>query len=137
MKLVHVAVSCTDLDKTEKFYSKYFGFTRARYIPLGGDNAIVFIKCGDFYLELFKSEAERPIPQADKDGQNYPGWRHIAFQVENVDAFIAQFNNELEISLGPLDFSSFIPNWKTVWIKDPDANIIEVSQGYQDELTGV
>ena len=137
MKFVHVAVSCTDLDKTEEFYSKYFGFTRARYIPLGGDNAIVFIKCGDVYLELFKSEADRPIPQADKDGQNYPGWRHIAFQVESVDAFIAQFNNELDISLGPLDFSSFIPNWKTVWIKDPDANIIEVSQGYQDELTGV
>ena len=137
MKFVHVAVSCTDLEKTERFYSKYFGFTRARNIPLGDDNAIVFIKCGDFYLELFKSEAERPIPQADKDGQNYPGWRHIAFQVESVDEFIAQFNNELEISLGPLDFSSFIPNWKTVWIKDPDANIIEVSQGYQDDLTGV
>jgi len=137
MKFVHVAVSCTDLAKTEAFYSKYFGFTRARYIPLGDDNAIVFIKSGDFYLELFKSETARPIPQADKDGQNYPGWRHIAFQVESVDAFIAQFNNELEISLGPLDFSSFIPNWKTVWIKDPDANIIEVSQGYQDDLTGV
>jgi len=136
MKFVHVALSCSDLEKTEKFYSKYFGFKRARYIPLGDGNAIVFIKCGDFYLELFRAESPRPIPQADKDGQNYPGWRHIAFQVDSLDAFIAEFNNELDISLGPLDFSSFIPNWKSVWVKDPEGNIIEISQGYQDELTG-
>lgn len=137
MKFVHVALSCFDLQKTEAFYCRYFNFRRARYIPLGDDNAIIFIKSNNVYLELFKSSEPRPIPQADKDGQNYPGWRHIAFQVESVTTFMDQFSGEIDISLGPLDFSDLIPNWKTVWLKDPDGNVIEVSQGYKDEIKGV
>nr|WP_076792319.1 VOC family protein [Chlorobium sp. KB01] len=136
MKFVHVALSCTDLEKTEAFYARYFNFRRARFVPLDGGNAIVFIRCDDFCLELFKSSEERPVPQPANDGQNYPGWRHIAFQVDNLGEFMDQFGNELSIALGPLDFSSFIPHWKSVWVRDPDGNIIEVSQGYQDEKQG-
>ena len=58
----HVAISCGDLKKTEAFYSTHFGFTRARAIPLGGGNEIVFLRNGDAYLELFQAEGERPSP---------------------------------------------------------------------------
>jgi len=37
------------------------------------------------------------------------------------------------ITLGPLDFDTFIQGWRTVWIKDPEGNIVEISQGYKDE----
>jgi glyoxylase I family protein len=37
------------------------------------------------------------------------------------------------ITLGPLSFDAFIPGWKTAWIKDPENNIIEITQGYKDE----
>ena len=46
----HVAISCGNLKTTEAFYSKHFGFTRARAIPLGGGNEIVFLKNGSFAL---------------------------------------------------------------------------------------
>lgn len=101
-------------------------------IPLGDDNYILFLKNDHSYLELFKAETERPIPPSGKDGPNYPGWRHIAFQVEDVDLKLAEMGKDADISMGPLDFSAFIENWKTVWIKDPDGNIIEISQGYKD-----
>ena len=31
------------------------------------------------------------------------------------------------------DFSDFIPGWRTVWLADPEGNIVEVSQGYTDQ----
>ena len=128
----HVAISCKDPLATERFYSKYFGFKRARVIPLGTDQ-IVFIKFGDTYLELFRAKEQAPIPPAGQDGPWYPGWRHIAFQVHNVDAKLAEMGEDARITLGPLDFDAFIPGWRTVWIADPEGNIVEISQGYVDQ----
>ena len=128
----HVAIACKDPLATERFYSKYFGFKRARVIPLGTDQ-IVFIKSGDTYLELFRAKEQAPIPPADQDGPWYPGWRHIAFQVDNVDAKLAEMGEDARITLGPLDFDAFIPGWRTVWVADPEGNIVEISQGYVDQ----
>jgi glyoxylase I family protein len=133
LKFSHIGVSCSDIKATELFYTQHFGFKRARFISLPDDDYIVYIKCGNIYLELFKSHNERPIPQPDKDGQNYPGWRHLAFQVDNIEEKLKEMGTDAIVSLGPLDFSDFIPGWKTIWVKDPDDNIIEISQGYTDE----
>jgi glyoxylase I family protein len=115
----------------EKFYTKHFGFTRGRVIPLG-DSQLVFIKSGNVYLELFKTEDDGPKP--DKDGSAGQGVvRHIAFQVDNVDAKLAEMGDDAKITLGPLDFGDFIPGWRTVWLSDPAGNIVEVSQGYVDQ----
>ncbi len=128
----HVALSCKDPLAIERFYTKHFGFKRARVIPLGGDQ-IVFIKSGDTYLELFRAKEQTPIPPAGQDGPWYPGWRHIAFKVDNVEAKLAEMGNDVKITLGPLDFDAFIPGWRTVWIADPEGNIAEISQGYVDQ----
>jgi len=37
------------------------------------------------------------------------------------------------VSLGPLHFDDWIPGWHSVWLRDPDGVIVEVSQGYHDE----
>ena len=132
LKFSHVAISCQDPIATERFYTKHFGFTRARVIPLG-EQQIVFLKAGEVYLELFSSEGKAPGEAPVADGPHYPGWRHIAFQVDDVEAVIAAMGDGAKITLGPLDFSDFIPGWKTVWLADPDGNIVEVSQGYTDE----
>jgi glyoxylase I family protein len=128
-----MAISCKDAIATEKFYTKYFGFKRARVAPLG-DTQIVFIKLGDMYLELFQANGGgSPVPIATKDGPTYPAWRHLGFQVNDVDAKLAEMGQDAKITLGPLDFDQFIPGWRTVWISDPDGNIVEISQGYVDQ----
>lgn len=134
MAFSHVALSSPDPVAVEKFYTKHFGFVRARYIPLG-DTAIVFLKNPEgVYLELFQSDAELPAPKVDTgDGPHYSAIRHIAFQVESVDAVLTAMGDEAVVTLGPLDFSGFIPGWYTAWVKDPDGNIVEISQGYTDE----
>ncbi len=50
-----------------------------------------------------------------------------------MDAFLAGMGAAAEVTLGPLDFSEFIAGWRTVWLRDPDGVVVEVSQGYRDE----
>jgi glyoxylase I family protein len=130
--LHHIAISCADLARTEAFYSKHFGFRRARAIDLGGGNQIIFLKNGEAYLELFRAEGDRPAPAVGADGPHYPGWRHLAFKVADVDAALAAMGTDAKITLGPLGFDAFIPGWRTVWVSDPDGNIVEISQGFTD-----
>ncbi|GAB4029215.1 VOC family protein [Spirosoma gilvum] len=135
MVFSHIALSCADPALTEQFYHDHFGFRRARTIPLGEGAEIVFLKNDQsVYLELFQADAEHPgFPAATNDGPHYSGIRHLAFQVDDVDQVLEQMGSAAQITLGPLDFSAFISGWKTVWIKDPDGNIVEISQGYTDE----
>lgn len=129
----HIALSCRDPLVTERFYARYFGFQRARVIPLG-ETQIVFLKAGTVYLELFAAEGEA-AQKLEGDGSHTAGIRHIAFQVENVDATLDEMGDAADITLGPLDFDAFIPGWRTVWVRDPDGNIVEISQGFTDQDT--
>ena len=132
LRFAHLAISCQDPLAVERFYTQHFGFKRARVVRLGEDQ-IVYIKSGNLCLEVFRAEGERPVPPADKDGPHYPGLRHMAFQVDDVDAKLAEMGSAAKITLGPLNFDDFIPGWRTVWLADPEGNVIEVSQGYVDE----
>ena len=128
----HVGLNCTDQDATEAFYTRWFGFRRARMVEADGVR-VIFLRSGDVYLELFKTGAA-PLVAPENDGPDNPGTaRHLAFQVDDVDAFLAAADGALPVSLGPLTFDAFIPGWKTVWVTDPDGLVIEVSQGYTDQ----
>ena len=69
---------------------KHFGFQRARVVPLGGGDQIVFLKSGTLYLELFQATQENPVSAAAGTGPEYPGWRHLAFKVDDIDAKLAE-----------------------------------------------
>ncbi|MCA1216893.1 VOC family protein [Streptomyces sp. 8L] len=128
----HVGLNCTDQDATEEFYTRWFGFRRARTVEADGVR-VIFLRSGNVYLELFQTDAS-PLFTAENDGPDHPGTaRHLAFQVDDVDAFLAAADGALPVSLGPLTFDAFIPGWKTVWVTDPDGLVIEVSQGYTDQ----
>ncbi len=128
----HLAMACQDPLAIEQFYTKHFGFERARVCP--GNPQVVFIKSGNLYLELFQATEPRPVPAAGKDGPMYPGWRHLAFKVDNVEAKLAEMGVDAVVSFGPFSFDELIPGWRTVWLADPEGNIVEVSQGYVDEV---
>ncbi len=132
LKFAHVSLSCKDQETTERFYSTLFGFRRARVVKLG-DAQVIFLKRADAYLELFAAEGAREGSTPVADGPHGQGIRHIAFQTDNVDAMLASMGDDARVTLGPLDFSTFIPGWRTAWVADPDGNIVEISQGYTDE----
>ena len=169
LRFSHVALNCREPQATEDYYSRNFGFRRARAIPVG-DGEIVFLRCGDVYLELFAAEggsragadhlteggspagdadlaaagspsvgvspgggAGAPVLQEPGDGPHAAGMRHLAFQVDDVDQHLQAMGVDASITLGPLNFDDFIPGWRTVWLRDPEGNIVEVSQGYRDQ----
>ena len=133
----HVALNCRDLERTEDYYARWFGFARAAAFDLG-ETRIVFLRSGDAYLELFGPAARaarpaEPPPDVEGDGPAEPGAvRHIAFQTDDVDALLAAMGEDARITLGPLDFDAFIPGWRTAWLSDPDGVVVEVSQGFRD-----
>lgn len=133
MAVHHMGLVCRDQAATESFYTRHFGFRRARLVPLGGGDQIVFLRSVDFYLELFRSTQADSNPAPSGPGPEYPGWRHLAFKVDDVDAAVAAMGPDARITAGPMDFGSFIPGWRTVWVADPDGNIVEISQGYVDQ----
>ena len=128
----HIALNCRDQRTTENFYRKWFGFERARVVPLG-EEQIVFLRQGDAYLELFHVAADTLTAPTADGPQNTGIVRHAAFQTDDLDAFLDRIGDAVPISLGPLSFDNFIPGWRSVWLIDPDGVIVEVSQGYRDD----
>jgi glyoxylase I family protein len=129
----HMGLVCRDPAATEAFYSRHFGFRRARVIPVGGGDQVVFLKSGTFYLELFTATQASPTSPPTDAGPEHPGWRHLAFKVDDVDAKLRELGDDARITAGPMGFDEVIPGWRTVWVADPDGNIVEISQGYVDQ----
>ena len=131
-KFAHVGLNCKDPAATERFYTKYFGFRRARVVSLGAGSQIVFITDGTSSFELFQAQGDsQDIVQ--KDGPTSPGFRHLAFAVPDVDAKIAEIGSDTTVTFGPLRFDDFLKGWAGAWITDPDGRIIEISQGYREQ----
>ena len=127
----HIAINCKDPILIERFYTKHFGFRRSRvYLP--GPGQVVVIKSGPLSLELFPAKGDRPSP-VERDGTEYPGIRHVAFLVDDLDAKLAAMGPDAKLSLGPLDMGQFIPGMRVAWLADPEGNIVELNQGYVDE----
>ena len=128
----HIGLNCADPIAIERWYTRHFGFERKRvYLP--GPGQVVVIGNGGVALELFPAEGDAPPPRGDKDGPTFPGVRHFAFLVDDLDAKLAEMGDEAKINLGPLDMGAFIPGMRSVWLADPEGNVVELNHGYVDE----
>ena len=127
-----MGLTCKDPLAIEKFYTDHFAFKRARvYAP--GPEQVVMIRYGNVCLELFKAKQDAPVPLPKESGPEYPGWRHICFQVDNLEAKLREMGSAARLTLGPLDMGGFVPGMKVCWLSDPEGNIVELNQGYVDE----
>jgi len=128
----HMAIVCADPKAVESFYSRHFGFRRARVFAPGPDQ-VVMIRKDSVWLELFPATQKAPAAPAGGAGPEYPGWRHLAFTVDDLDGKLAEMGDEAKLTLGPVDMSQFIPGMRVAWLADPEGNIVELNQGYVDE----
>ena len=128
----HIGFNCEDPIVIERWYAKHFGFERLRvYLP--GPDQVVVIGNGGVALELFPAKGEALGSRGENDGPTPPGWRHIAFLVDDLDGKLAEMGEDAKPTLGPLDMSAFVKDMRVVWISDPEGNIVELNQGYTDE----
>jgi len=129
----HISLTCQDMVATERFYTRHFGFERARVVPLGDDNQIVFLRGPGLYLELFRASQENPLKPPANDGYPWPGVRNFSFRVDDVDGTLAAMGEDADLAFGPMSFDDFISGWRSAWLRDPDGNLVQITQGYVDQ----
>ena len=112
---LHTAILVTDLERAEYFYSQRLGLNKVeRPLKYPG----VWYQIGNYQLHLIVVPTVPTDKQQEKWGQN----PHIAFAV--VDLQVVK--DELIAKNYP--FQTSASGRAAIFIKDPDRNIIELSQ---------
>ena len=131
--LSHISLTCDDPIAVERYYTKHFGFHRARVVDMGQGAQIVFLRGAGTVLELFSADEPKPVAQATGDGYHWSGVRNISFEVDDVDRKIEEMGSDAVVTFGPLSFDAVIPGWRSAWLRDPTGNIIQITKGYVDQ----
>jgi glyoxylase I family protein len=127
----HVALNCRDLAAQEAFYTKHFGFKRSRTFNRGQPNEFFMLKLGSMRLELFS--ADRDKVAALQGGEQPVGFKHLAFDVPKLEPVLAGLVAD-GIAPDPIiDVAHVLPGARIVFFRDPEGNILELMEGYQDE----
>ncbi|QHE51269.1 glyoxalase/bleomycin resistance/dioxygenase family protein [Pontibacillus sp. HMF3514] len=112
MKVHHVGIHVSDLERSYRFYNEYFGFQAGERFSLG-EESILFLEKGEVKLELFASESQ-PVQTEN----------HLCCQVESVDELRVELKQK---GLFPREGPIAVGNgWRTVFYEGPDHEMIEV-----------
>ena len=122
-KTHHVAIICSDYEKSVDFYVKKLGFSLIREKHRPEQQDILMMLCsGETVLELFiKPDA----PQRMSDPETM-GLRHLAFHVENMDETIAWLQ-EKGIETEPVRRDT-INGGRFTFFRDPDGLPLELHE---------
>src|SRR5215813_480352 len=131
----HIGIRVRDLDRTLAFY-RVLGFTLVHRV-VQDDVAIVRNEHGVELNLIFNANAGDPDSNIlmDVPGK-LPGYTHIALRVTSIPATIAALNaNDIAITQGPVSFGQ--SGQVSVFVRDPDRNVIELRGREQGAIEGV
>lgn len=119
-RLDHLVLTVRDLEATCRFYERALGMERRTFG--GGRTALHF---GPHKFNLH--EAEKPIDHNVKHAT--PGSADICLITETpMDDVVAHLKAEgVEIITGPSDRSGAMTKLMSVYVYDPDENLVEIS----------
>lgn len=87
----HYGISVKDLEASIAWYGTHFGFQeRSRFVTEDGNLKIAYISNGSFEIEVFEQKNSTETPKIDQEvGSSFSvrGYKHFAFQVDDVDAY--------------------------------------------------
>jgi catechol 2,3-dioxygenase-like lactoylglutathione lyase family enzyme len=119
-RLDHLVLTVRDLDMTAKFYSEVLGFKIVRF---AGDRMALQFGNQKINLHLYGREIE---PKAHTP---VPGSADLCFisgmPVEQVVLHLQKCG--VQVELGPIARTGALGEIKSVYFRDPDLNLIEVS----------
>lgn len=127
-QLHHVTLSVSDAERVSQWYVDTLGFTVSDRFTLTRPNGsqIQVVRIETPGLQMNISEFDGSVaPNRTVDEQ---GWRHLAFQVDNVDHTYRQLQAEgVEFLTEPFTYDP--PGYRIAFFRDPEGNILEL---YQD-----
>lgn len=88
----HIAIICSDYDKSKRFYTEILGFEIEREVFREERNSykLDLALNGQYIIELFSF----PDPPKRASRPESTGLRHIAFQVDDIELAIAQLRRK-------------------------------------------
>lgn len=121
-KIHHIAIICSNYEKSKKFYSEILGLTAKNEVyRKERDSYKLDLEVNGLYqIELFSfpNPPERPsFPEA-------AGLRHIAFEVENIDYTVGELVTK-GIEVEPIRVDEYTQK-KFTFFADPDGLPIEL-----------
>jgi lactoylglutathione lyase len=131
----HIGIRVRDLDRALQFY-RALGFELA-HRATGDDVAIVRNENGVELNLIFNANAGEPKTNVLMDvPDKYPGYTHMALRVGSIPATIAALKaNDIAITQGPVSFGQ--SGQVSVFVRDPDRNVIELRGREQGTIEGV
>ena len=126
-KPLHVGISVSNIEDAAAWFVDVLGFTlreKSEFTPMGFRVAFLD-NGGGFEVELFENKDTKPAPEErshpDSDSKTQ-GTKHIAFEVDNLDAELAYFKSKgIEPVMGPTHcFGLYV-----AFIHGPDKVLIE------------
>lgn len=131
----HIGIRVRDLDRALGFY-RVLGFDLL-HRATGDDVAIVKNENGVELNLIFNADRGEPGTNVlmDVPGK-YPGYTHMALRVGSIPATIAVLKaNDIAITQGPVSFGD--DGQISVFVRDPDRNVIELRGRDQGAVDGV
>lgn len=120
LKLHHIAIICSDYEKSKEFYLSALGFSVINEQYRKDKNSYKLdIRLNDIQIELFTFENPPKRP-------SYPeacGLRHVAFGVDDINETVISLNKK-NIEVEPIRTDENTGR-KFTFIKDPDGLPIE------------
>ena len=131
----HIGVRVRNLDRALGFY-RVLGFAVVRRAE-GDDVAIIRNEHGVELNLVFDANAGDPATNILMDvGDKFPGYTHIALRVASIPETVAALNeNGIPIAQGPVSFGE--SGQISVFVRDPDRNVIELRGREQGVVEGV
>ena len=126
----HMAFKCKELKKTEAFYTKHFGFKRARVFNAGKPDEFLLLRLDKVCIELFPTKDTQDLKQTAQP----LGFQHMAFEVGNIEEALKSLNADGVKTDDIIDCGKIIPGMRICFFNDPDGNRLELMEGYKDQL---
>ncbi len=131
----HIGIRVRDIDRALNFY-RVLGFGLL-HRAANDDVAIIRNENGVELNLIFNANAGDPAANVLMDApEKYPGYTHMALRVASVPATIAALKaNDIAITQGPVSFDD--SGQVSVFVRDPDRNVIELRGRDQGAVEGV
>jgi methylmalonyl-CoA/ethylmalonyl-CoA epimerase len=87
----HLGIIVGDLDSAVQSFTEHLGLELDHVEQYGDELDIAFLPCGETLVELIKPRANRGS-NAEYLEEHGPGIQHVAFEVDDLDAALAELS---------------------------------------------